>query len=376
MLSSSAVASEDVCFTEKGVDEAMKKVINRLDNVVTFYETYANAEIAGGSKLNLSAKSGTKSVASSHVLDEWVLYRLNETIEGVTKALDAYQLNVATRPIYDFIEDLSVWYIRRSRDRFKASDTEEEKQDQIQALRTTKFVLVELSKLVAPFMPFLAEDIYGRITKVKEGSIQTELVIDGYKESVHLENWPKVSGVSGASDHTSASAKSTENDVLKNMSDVRKVVTLGLEARTTAKIKVRQPLASVTVSKDFKAVAEQTKYASLIKDELNVKEVKFDAGLTEPLTLDTVITTELKEEGFIREVVRMIQDARKTAGLLVGDRVSVTISTNEEGKRIISANQKNVEKSAQLEKISFAQINEAVSAEIPKIDGVPVKIVL
>jgi isoleucyl-tRNA synthetase len=190
-----------------------------------------------------------------------------------------------------FVEDLSTWYLRRSRDRFKSEDDA----GRTFAVETTGWILLSLSKLIAPFMPFLAEDLYRR------------LVVVGQKQSVHLENWPAI-GV----------APST---ILEEMEEARKVVTRALEIRAKAGIKVRQPLASLSAPK--LSVAMKT----IVADEVNVKEVR-EGGEVE---LDTTITPELKEEGDMRDLVRTIQDLRKKAELNPSDRIVLTVPSEFAG---------------------------------------------
>ena len=161
LMSSPAVKAEDVAFSEKGIDEVVKKNIQRLYNVYSFYDMYKNE----APEQNIfDPKKAT------HPLDAWIICRLSEVRMLVGTHLDAYEFDRASRPLADFIDDLSTWYIRRSRDRFKSKDAS----DRSQALVATRFVLNEFSKLMAPFMPFTAEDIYQK----------TKLA--GAKESVHL----------------------------------------------------------------------------------------------------------------------------------------------------------------------------------------------
>ncbi|MEX1120349.1 MAG: class I tRNA ligase family protein, partial [Candidatus Paceibacterota bacterium] len=167
LLSSPIVRGEDLNFSEKGVDEVSKKLLGRLSNVLSFYELYA------------SPNKETEQKESDHVLDRWITARTHELSKEVTDAMERYELDKATRPILLFIDDLSTWYIRRSRDRFKGYDTE----DKEKALQTTRFVLKQLSKVMAPFMPFYAETLYQSV-KMNTDS-----------ESVHLSDWPRTVSV-------------------------------------------------------------------------------------------------------------------------------------------------------------------------------------
>ncbi len=274
MMNSPVVRSEELRFAASGVDEIFKKMTLRIDNVRSFYEMYA----AGKAVPSEVPKS-------THVLDRWILARWYETHAEVTHHLDTHELDKATRPIVPFVEDLSTWYLRRSRDRFKSEDGA----DRSFAIDTTGWILLQLSKLIAPFMPFLADDLYRR------------LPMTGQKQSVHLENWPSI-GV----------APST---ILEEMEEARKVVTRALEIRAKAGIKVRQPLASLSAPKLSEAMK------AIVSDEVNVKEV-VEGNEVE---LDTIITPELKEEGDMRDLVRTIQDLRKKAELNPNDRIVLTI---------------------------------------------------
>lgn len=314
MLSSPVMKAEDIAFTEKGVDEVMKKNIMRLGNVYSFYEMYADKTVAA-------------SDASTNILDRWVLARLEELVSEVTKGMDNYELDRAARPIADFIDDLSTWFLRRSRDRFKSEDVA----DKNNAIATTRFILREFAKVIAPFMPFTAEDIFRKVKSEKDS------------ESVHLEKWPEVKKFNGG--------------VLSDMTEVRKTVTLGLEVRAKSSLKVRQPLASVTIKNQ--TLFGKTELSELIKDELNVKEVKFDKEQAEEVVLDTVITPELKLEGQARELIRTIQELRKKEKLNPTDVVSLVVETGDMGKSLLEKFKNDISKVALLKDVVFDVIEDA-----------------
>lgn len=234
-------------------------------------------------------------------------------------SLEKYEIDRAIRPFAEFIDDLSTWYIRRSRDRFKSENAA----DRTQALATTRRVLLDLSKLLAPFMPFLAEDIYKHVK--------------GGKESVHLEEWPEF--------------KKADAKILTDMKEVRRVASLGLEARMKAKINVRQPLAKLSVKS---AVSENL--VDIIKDEVNVKEVVMDTALAEEVVLDTTLTPELKEEGTIRELIRAIQDLRKEKGLTIQDRAILTIETDPKAQELIAKNKEILSSTTLLKEVKFGNV--------------------
>ncbi len=302
LLSSPVMLADTLCFAEQGVQEAMRKNIMLLWNVFKFYKLFA------------VRMSDVKCRMSDNVLDKWILARLNQLIAEVTKNMNNYNLPKATRPIENFISDLSTWYIRRSRDRFKGED----EQDKKAALQTTRYVLLQLSKIIAPFMPFIAEQVWQKITG---NNFQDE------NKSVHLEDWVK--------------AEKVDNEVLENMEIVRKIVELGLAARDEAGIKVRQPLSELKV-KSQKSKVNNDDYLKLIKEEVNIKEVKFKKGEgVLNIKLNTTMTKELKQEGIKREVVRLINAARKNLGLTIQDRISVYWESASDEIKFALENYKN-----------------------------------
>jgi isoleucyl-tRNA synthetase len=316
LTSSPVVKGESLNFSEKGVDEIMKKIILRLKNVKSFLEMYST-EVAE----DVSLKD------SPNVLDVWILTRLAELTNAVTSGLTTFELDRASRPFGDFVEDLSTWYLRRSRDRFKSDDVS----DRTFALVTVKYVLKETSKLLAPFMPFLAEELYQGVR------------LEPDAESVHLEAWPETS-------------KKINEAVLKKMSEVRRFVSLALEQRTRANLKVRQPLTSLTLKEEKDAVQLTAEYFDIIADEVNVKKVEYGAETK----IDTTITPELEAEGSFRDLVRFVQDLRKKAGLQPGEPAELSISTSEAGKKLVGTFKAELLKLCSLKGVSFA---EGISSE-------------
>ncbi|MDD5068640.1 MAG: class I tRNA ligase family protein [Candidatus Pacebacteria bacterium] len=284
-------------FDEKTVDEGVKKVFNLLLNVLSFYEMNSPQEF-----------EVSKPGASENVLDRWIEAKFAELLATVETGLDAYRVFEPARAIRDFMADLSQWYLRRSRDRFKSDDV----LDRTNAVQTTRTVLLQLAKLMAPFTPFVAEDVYRRLR--------------GEKESVHMESWPK--------------REKIDSKLLKEMEAVRNLVSLGLEARSKALIKVRQPLAKITV----KAEKMSPELVGLMKDELNVKEVMFDAKLSSNVLLDIVITPALKEEGEYRELLRVIQDFRKEKKLQASDKISLFLTAPKEILAIVKKFETEIKK--------------------------------
>ncbi|MFC1663845.1 class I tRNA ligase family protein [Patescibacteria group bacterium] len=252
-------------FSEKDVEQSLKKFIMILWNCYLFFETYADKK--------------SKGLNSKHVLDKWIISKLNELILNVTNCLNKYDITSASRSIEDFvIEDFSQWYIRRSRKRFQKPETQKELKE---ASSTLNFVLLTLSKLIAPFTPFIGEEIFRNLSK----------------NSVHLEDWPKVN------------KKLINKNLNQEMNSVRQIISLALGSRNMAKIKVRQPLKELRIT-NYK-LKNKKELLDLIKDEVNVKEIT----LGKSIKLDTKITQELKEEGQVREIIRNLQKMRKQAGL-------------------------------------------------------------
>ena len=328
LLSSPAMKAEDLSFSNKGVDEVLKKLIMRLQNVYSFFEMYGGFDVL------------VKDFESTNVLDKWILVRLKETATQVTKATDNYELDRATRPINDFVDDISTWFLRRSRDRFKSENVE----DREFAMLTTRKVILELSKLLAPSMPFLSEDLY---LKISGGLL---------KESVHLEDWPE---------NMVGELTKEELDILEKMKEVRLSVSLGLEARVKAGIKVRQPLSNLKVKSEKLKGEEQ--YLDLIKDEVNVKEVSFDESVVESVELDTNITPELKEEGTMRDIVRMVQELRKNKKLNPGDLVELVVDTDESGKKLFDKFKDEISKTTGLNKITFESLEGVEKNELGNV---------
>ena len=307
LLSSPVMQAENLNFLESGVDDIAKKNIGRLGNVLAFYQLY---EDPAGNPSGSSGAGGTaRGWDSQHVLDRWILARLAALIGETTEGYEKYQLDRAVRPLALFIDDLSVWYLRRSRDRFK-EDTE----DKAAALATLRYVLHTLSRVMAPAMPFFAEHLFQSVREEED------------EESVHLATWPEMPKL--AFDMESA---------LVNMFAARLIVTQALEARDKAGIKVRQPLASLSIPSPIHLGQE---HLSLIADEINVKQVV----VGDVFALDTAITPELKEEGFVRELIRSIQQYRKEQGMKPGEPGTYVAKVSSEERATVEKYLEHVQK--------------------------------
>ncbi|MBI2046394.1 MAG: class I tRNA ligase family protein [Parcubacteria group bacterium] len=323
LLASPVVRGETLFFSEKGVDEVYKKVILRLENVLSFFELYKNSKTQ-------NAKRKTK-----NVLDEWIFARANVLGKQIEEALDAYELDRAVKPVGDFVDDLSTWYIRRSRDRFK-----EEGEDKEHARNTTREVLLSFSKIIAPILPFIAEDMYQRL--------------GGVKASVHFEEWPKLETENWKA----------ETGIIEKMKEARRIVSLALDLRMKAKIKVRQPLMTLRIRNQESGIRNNEELLQLIKDEVNVKEITFSDSMENDVELDTLITPELKQEGQAREFVRALQDIRKEKEFSTSDEIIITIEANNFGKEIINTYLSYIKKALRAREIFFAAVSDGADITV------------
>lgn len=289
LLTSPVVFAENLSFTEKDLQVVYRRFVVILQNVLNFYLMFF-----GDKKL-----SGEKLPKLENDLDRWIVSKLVELHQEVTSSMKDYNLLKSTRPIFDFIDGLSTWYVRRSRDRFKAGDR--------QAIETLAYVLKQLSKIIAPFAPMTAEIIYQEF--------ETE------QESVHLENWPDIDD------------KYLDKEVLEDMDNIRQIVEKGHALRAKSGLKVRQPLSVTQVTKNV-----ATWGVTILEDELNVEKVEVVKELNDSngwitddertIGLDTNITEDLKDKGTVRELVRFINALRKEAGLKPSDRPVETYQTD------------------------------------------------
>ena len=291
MLSSPVLAGEDFSLIDKDVSDVARK-LSMIWNVYDFFTMYA--EVDGFDSDQAMAVS-----EFVNPLDIWLVSRVHQVRNQITEGMEAYNIPAALSSVLEFIDDMSNWFVRRSRRRFWKS---EDDQDKLEAYSTLYYVLIYLAKILAPFTPFLAEELYQKMTGA--GVVNSEI-----PESVHLLDWPEAGVIDEA--------------VLVQMTKTREIITAGLAERmkkteTEAQIKVRQPLAKLVYAgeklDDF--------YEQIIMEEVNVKSVEHG----EALVLDKTLTPELLEEGKIRELIRFVQSARKKAGLNVDDRIRLMVS--------------------------------------------------
>ncbi|MDI3496189.1 MAG: isoleucyl-tRNA synthetase [Patescibacteria group bacterium] len=343
LLASPVMAAENINFSEKGVEESLRKNVMLLQNIYKFYELYASTE----EKID---DYKARAQASENILDKWLLAKFSVLVAEVESAMQSYNLAKAVRPITEFIDEFSTWYLRRSRDRFKA----EEREERLLVLAVTKYLLIELAKVIAPFMPFLGEYLWQ--------------VVSGYdykeeNRSVHLENWVKLD-------------YQKNEEVLAAMEQVRKIVESGLAARDSAGIKIRQMLAGAKVQIPKKL--EQS-YQALIKDELNLAslDIEIKEGSDITVSLDTNITPELKAEGIKRELVRFINRLRKNSGLSLQDKTLTIISGNEAISALVSKFASSIALDTSSREVRFrVEKPEADFSDTVKIDGEEVVISL
>ncbi len=290
LLSSPVMKANDLKFSKQELKNETG-FIKTLMNVLRFYKMFKPENI--------------KTTKSENILNQWIIQRTEELLKKVTNGLKNYNLNII-REIPSFINDLSTWYIRRSRDKIKSGD--------MACFSTMKQVLLTLSKVMAPFMPFSAEHLY------KE--------LNGKKESVHLESWPVFEEV--------------DEKIKKQMALAREICEIGHNLRKRAGIKVRQALSSLVISN----ISLTKEYKSLIKAELNLKKVEIRDEIPEGknweirqegirVALNKEITEELEKEGLAREVKRKINGLRKKAKLTPNDKVVVYYKASGKVKKTI-----------------------------------------
>ncbi|MFZ2300138.1 MAG: class I tRNA ligase family protein, partial [Candidatus Moraniibacteriota bacterium] len=328
LLSSPIVAAENLNFSERDLADVSRNAFRMLWNSYSFFTMYASIDQWVPKK---------DASVSEKILDRWILSELQLLIQEVDGAMGRYELSKATRLFTPFIDNLSNWYIRRSRKRFWKSEDDSDKEN---AYQTLYDVLVTLAKVMAPFTPFLSEEIYKNLTG---------------EESVHLADWPAVD------------EKLIDERLNEEMKHVRDLVTLGLKLRADAKIKVRQPLSKVSVKKEL---SDDLK--NIIKDELNIKDVAVDDSV-EMISLDTTLDEALRLEGEAREIIRAIQEGRKKAGFNVEDRIVLGYQGKE---KVFEMFGEMIQKEILATSVQKGDVPDAEYADTIELEGSPLSFFL
>ena len=403
MIYSPVVRAENLRFSEGGVKQILRDLLIPWWNAYSFFVTYANVD--GFHEAELVKP------ASPNVLDRWIVSSLETLIHDVTEAMDVYDLQRSVRPFVNFVEDLTNWYIRRSRRRFWKSQNDD---DKMQAYRTLRYVMVQLSKVAAPFTPFISETIYRNL---KGASMP---------ESVHLCDFP------------TADATARDHELERCMALVQAVVKMGRQLRTENDLKVRQPLGTLyIVSANMEILKAFVGYEDLIKDELNVKNIVLDADETKLVdvtvkanykslgpkcganmkmvaaaiatfstqqihalnsgsvertengveitiadviiqrapksgmvvasegdvivALETALTPELVREGLAREFVSRVQNLRKDADFEVTQRIAVTVECDAEVTAAVTQFADYVKAETLCERLLYAHVSDGLA---------------
>jgi isoleucyl-tRNA synthetase len=331
-----APLGRNIIFGWTPMEATKRQFILPFWNTYTYFVMYANSN-----NWNLDEKFDATKLTNP--LDRWVVSSLHKLEKEVNEAFDKYKFQVVSEKIENFVVDLSTWYIRRNRDRFKQGDKD--------ALSTLYYVLLDLTKLMAPIMPFMTEEIYQNLV--------VNLGVKGAPQSIHLCEYPE--------------GKPFDEEILANMQLVKDAATLGLNIRDTQKIKLRQPLSVAYVN------LSALELVDILKEELNVKDVKVTTkpekgeGLITMqnngifVTLDTNISEELKAEGLLRDLTRQIQDYRKKCCLKVGDNITLKIySKDKEVKMVVEKFKDTLSKSINAKDILFEE-NKGEEVKIGEI---------
>jgi isoleucyl-tRNA synthetase len=354
-MSSPIMSGDDMSMSEKDLDQVKKGMFRMLWNTYSFFVLYANID-------KFEPKKSDESKKISNLLDRWIVSELHSLIKSVNQHMENYELNKTARLFPVFIDNLSNWYIRRSRKRFWKSESDSDKK---QAYETLHYVLVKLAKLMAPFTPFISEEIYCNLTSPqpspsKEEGKGSDII------SVHLADFPK------------ANEKFMNSDLNEQMLLVRRFVKLGLAARAKAGIKVRQPLSELQINQ---VISDELN--ELIKDEVNVKKISFLGSITqEPgiyteeegnwmVGLNIAISEDLRLEGEARELIRRVQELRKKVGYAVDNRIMLCY---QGGSEIFKKFGDLIAKETLADGVFEADNPESDISEFIDLETVPVKI--
>jgi isoleucyl-tRNA synthetase len=279
-------------------------------------------------------------------MDRWIIGRLNVAIKNITSALDAYNCVDACGEVVTLVDDISTWYIRRSRDRFKSDDAGPREQ----AVRTLGYVLMNLSCLIAPMMPFMAEDIYQQLRRAR----------NDLPESVHLVDWPNYD------------ESLVDTFVLDSMQTAKELVKMGLEIRAKNMIPVRQVLSDLVIT----GANLEPAFLEIVKEELNVKNISLLDGESLSLEMNTELSPELKMEGTCRDLIRHLNNCRKRMKLTYGQRIDLYIeSMDPEINECLAQFGDKIKSSVQADMI-VEKIDDDQQYEEITMHGIMIKVVL
>lgn len=321
--------ADNLLFGYKTVEEIKRKLLTLL-NVYTFLNTYVDKKDF----------PKTDIAKPKNILDKWILSKIDHLIVTSKFNLDKYDAAKTVLAIEDFfINDLSLWYVRRSRKRFHETSS-----DRNEAIAVLYYVLLNLTKMVAPIMPFFAEEMYLNLRNSE------------MSESVHLCEWPEIKGEGH-----------TDLELEEKMDEVRTIVNSALAERSAKAIKIRQPLASLKIRSAKSEILNYEELLELIKEEVNVKEIIFDAKIENKVELDTNITEKLKEEGTVRDIIRQVQEKRKEMGLVPQDKISVQFLVPKKEKLIIEKNRSLLLKEFRATEIFTEERDGGIEIKIKKV---------
>lgn len=350
--------AENANFGYNNIEEAKRRLLV-LYNVYSFFETYVKKEDFPVS-LPIQPKN---------ILDRWVASKLSHLVSMVEFSLEKYDIAKAVVAAEKFfLDDLSLWYLRRSRKRFHSSPTnfesrkdgadltlkkssklvgDKKSKDHREAIAVLYYILLEVTKLIAPVIPFFAEKMYQQLKTEKMPS------------SVHLCEWPKIDDYA-------------DLDLEQKMDDVRKIVALALAERAAKAIKVRQPLASLTIKDQHSPLKNNRELLDLIKDEVNVEAIIFDDTIQSEVALDLNITPTLKEKGIVRDMIRFIQDIRKEAGLKPRDEILIALAGSEALQKVLQKNESFVLKEVKAKEMAISEITkeDVLEARAPMLNNI------
>lgn len=331
LLTSPLLNGEDFALHDKDVSDVARK-LSMIWNMYDFFTMYASVD---GWEFNGELKDPSKDLENP--LDKWIVSRVHELRNEITENMDVYNIPRALEGVLPFLDDASNWFVRRSRRRFWKS---ENGADKLQAYQTLHYVLSYLALILAPFVPFLAEELWSK------------MVNDG---SVHLKDWPEAGEI--------------DKDLIAKMAEVRGYVNEALALRAKNGVKIRQPLASVKVPKN----ADTFDFTPILMEELNVKAVEYGG---KEVDFDFELTPELRAEGLMREIIRHIQATRKKAGLNVDDRIELNfISENAEVLDAFKKFEQEISKEVLATKVEISE-DELDFTQTVKVEGSEVKISL